>query len=184
MVRKFLCPNCHKLVSVHDNRAMTSYKFCPFCQEPLSEEGEVFPCERCGLLITADAFGDLKGYRTSNGTICRDCVHDMTTEELMKTLCAKYGDSVTKEARINPLLRAAFTDSDIEAILFRELHSLVEDGQILMDDVKEEAIKKYGECGELGEGEEDLASDILALHAEGEIDLFDMPVTLGRNIND
>lgn len=181
MVRRFICPDCHKLVSVHDNREMTFSKFCPYCQEPLPEDREVFPCERCGGLILADPFGTLKGYRTSNGSICVDCVHDMATEETMKTLCAKYGDSVAKKARINPLLRAAFTDSDIEAILFRELHSLTEDGQIDMENVKENAIKEYGE---LGEGEEDLASDILALWSEGEIDLFDMPVTLGRDIDD
>ena len=89
-----------------------SYR-CPCCGNDEFDEGEL--CEVCGKFFSSE-FGDDEGREG----ICDGCLDGFLSVETLLEL----GEEDREEIEINGFLRSAFSVSEIEEILTRELLSL------------------------------------------------------------
>lgn len=113
----FKCVECSHLFEVGEEKTYTEYmgechgasayetfKVCPVCG---GDYEETKSCAICG----AEHFED-----DLQGGVCADCLTDVTLDDCL----AVNGDEKT-EININSVLAYAFTESQIEEILMREL---------------------------------------------------------------
>lgn len=105
--RKFEEPDIIK--EHHGTEDYEEFGVCPYCKgyfEPMKE------CKICGEYFTEDEL-------TSG--VCDDCIYQHDTDH---ELCYRLGEKSTESVSINSFLASAFTDEQINEILYHRLKEI------------------------------------------------------------